>query len=211
VAYWLEPSFPLDPQLDIDFLTELIDALESRYVIDPAMIYVGGHSSGACMTHLIGAVLSDRIAAIGSVAGTVAATNHGVYVEAPAPQFPVSAVTFHGFLDDNVPFDGGEGIRPGYNWVSESYSTGWWVNADGCDPTPGVWTSDDGNIVQLTFSGGADSTEVRLYVIEDGGHPYPQPPTLSTTDEIWSFFAAHPKVLPVLGAWDSRHPSPENR
>src|SRR5579859_1574662 len=59
---------------DVRFISELIDKLESEYNIDPSRIYADGISNGGGMAFALSCNLSDRIAAV----GTVAAWNHGI-------------------------------------------------------------------------------------------------------------------------------------
>ena len=54
---------------DVAFLSDLIDTLSQQFTIDPARIYANGLSNGAGMANLLACELSDRIAAIGGVAG----------------------------------------------------------------------------------------------------------------------------------------------
>jgi polyhydroxybutyrate depolymerase len=188
------PGSGYDPQIDIDFLTALLDTLETRLNIDPSRIYVGGQSSGACMSYLIGSTLSDRIAAIGDVGGAVGSTIEFQHLEAPPPDQPVSTVIFHGLQDDLVPYFGGAGSDfPHIHWRSVLYSALFWVSADGCALFPQTDTSDDGNIIRDTFTDGAAGTEVVVYTIVDGSHPWPPVTTLAVTDEMWNFFVNHPK------------------
>ena len=69
--------------------------------IDARRIYATGFSNGAMMCFRLAAEMSDRIAAIGTVAGTMA---RGL----PAPSRPVPLIHFHGTLDPAFPFREGE-------------------------------------------------------------------------------------------------------
>ncbi len=57
---------------DIDFISAVIDNLEAHYCADPDRIYITGFSNGASMTFSLGVNLSDRLAAIAPVSGSVA-------------------------------------------------------------------------------------------------------------------------------------------
>ena len=54
---------------DVTFMADLIDDLVARYNIDAQRIYVNGFSNGAGLSYLLACRLTDRIAAIGGVAG----------------------------------------------------------------------------------------------------------------------------------------------
>lgn len=178
------------PQQNIDFLALLIDTLEREFWIDPARIYVSGHSSGGMMSHLIGSVLANKIAAIAPNAAAVGSTRAGNYVEAPWPVGPISVFMVHGLRDQTVPFEGGGGA---IDFVPVWYSTVFWVLANGCRPEADVWVSPDGTVVRVTFPEGAAGTEVSLAVIVNGQHAWNSGTTLSVRDAIWQFFASHPR------------------
>lgn len=178
------------PAQNSAFLQLLIDTLEQEFRIDPARIYVGGHSSGGMMSHLIGSVLANKIAAIAPSAAAVGSTRAGNYVEAPPPVGPISVLMVHGLRDETVPFEGGGGAL---DFVPVWYSTVFWVLANGCRPDADVWISPDGTVVTVTFPGGAAGTEVGLAVLVNGQHAWNSGTTLSVRDLMWDFFASHPK------------------
>ncbi len=49
----------------------MIEELQFTYNIDSGRIFVTGHSNGGMMTYRLGAELSDIVAAIAPVAGTI--------------------------------------------------------------------------------------------------------------------------------------------
>jgi polyhydroxybutyrate depolymerase len=61
-----------DPAQDVAFISDLIDQLESEYNIDSARIYANGLSNGGGMSFVLSCELSERIAAVGLVAGAYA-------------------------------------------------------------------------------------------------------------------------------------------
>ena len=61
-------------------------------------------------------------------------------------------------------------------------------------------TNDTVDIIIDRYSGGTAGTEVLVYSLKYKGHiwfggqPWEDPnPVISTTDEMWKFFEAHPK------------------
>ena len=74
----------------------------SKYNIDPGRIYANGLSNGGGMSYLLGCALSDRITAIGGVAGAYAFP-----LEECHPSRPVPMIAFHGTADPIVPYQGG--------------------------------------------------------------------------------------------------------
>ena len=169
---------------DVGFISELIDRLEERYAVDPDKVYVTGFSNGAMMSYLLGAELSDKIAAIAPVAGSIGSMTYG-FERIPEPSEPVSVVVFHGIEDTAVQY-GGDG------WFSVAESVAFWVECDGCYAGPLNETLADGNVVKSVYSGGEHNTEVVLYKILGLEHDWPTTP-IAATDLIWEFFATHPK------------------
>ena len=189
---------------DVDFIKNLITRVCSQFTIDNKRIYITGHSNGAIMTYRLGSELSYMIAAIAPVAGSIggqANTETPPYI-IPEPVYPVSVVAFHGQLDENVPYNGGQGNRSrGYGSdLSVKESIGFWVTHNKCNPVPEIQISTSGNIVQKMYRCGVNNTEVYLYTILNGGHGWPgsdvgDRPTqeISATELIWDFFKEHPK------------------
>jgi polyhydroxybutyrate depolymerase len=170
---------------DVGFINELINRLEQKYKIDPNRIYVTGFSNGAMMAYLLGAALSDKIAAIAPVAGSIGAMMNNVLEIIPDPSQPVSVIVFHGTADTSVLYEG-----DGFLSVAESVT--FWVRHDGCSTTPQNETSSNGNVIKSVYTGSTNGTEVVLYTIVNLAHDWPTTP-INATDIIWDFFISHPK------------------
>lgn len=56
---------------DVGFVDALLDHLESELCVDPARVFSSGMSNGAILSHRLACELSERIAAIAPVAGTI--------------------------------------------------------------------------------------------------------------------------------------------
>lgn len=181
---------------DVKLAGDLLDQVEKDLLVDENRVYVVGHSNGAMMTYSVGAHLSDRIAAIAVVSGTVGASGKHV----PDPKGPVSAIIFHGKADPSVPYD-----RTTTGIVKEGVpapeSAKWWAEKDGCGPAEET-TKDGGNVIIEDYKNGKNGTEVEFITIVNGLHGWPsggtwQGPETKThvpaTDLIWEFFKAHPK------------------
>ena len=191
---------------DVAFIRTLIDSIRSRYNVDPSRIYVAGHSNGAFMAYRVGAVLSSTIAAIGISAGSIGRiTSRGDTVRISAPANPVSLIAFHGKADDMVPYDGGAETDGPRRIVSAPQSIRFWADSDGCSATPDTTVTEKGNVIRDDFTGCEAGSEVVFYTIVDGTHRWvgDSAPwwkfwehtndSLSVTDEMWSFFVAHPR------------------
>ena len=186
---------------DVAFIGKLLDDLGTVIKVDEKRVYACGMSNGGMMCYRLAAELSDRIAAIAPVAGTIA-------IEESKPKRPVPVLHFHGTKDTFVPFEmAKDKSQPfiKFKGVEDSIQT--WVKLDACDQQPKSETlTKDGEemkVTRKTFDGGKDGAEVVLVMIEEGGHTWPgqQPPvsfmgksvsTVSANDLIWEFFQKHP-------------------
>ncbi len=185
---------------DVAFTGKLLDDLATVANVDAKRVYVCGLSNGAMMSYRLAAELSDRIAAIAPVAGTVT-------VAESKPKRPVPVIHFHGTKDTFVPFDKPKDRPPQFmklKSVDESIQL--WVKLNGCNEKPTTDTlSKDGDamkVTRATYTGGKDGAEVVLVTIEHGGHTWPgqKPPidfigksamNISANDLIWEFFQKH--------------------
>jgi polyhydroxybutyrate depolymerase len=185
---------------DVGFIDALIDEMVSRYPVDARRVYVTGMSNGAMMAHRLGIELSDKIAAVAPVVGTV-------FGDESRPGSPVSAIVINGMLDRAVPFDGGPpggrvtGAWDGTPTKPAAEQGRFWATANGCGPSPNV--VDHGGYL-LTRYDCPSSLGVVVYAVKDNGHAWPggqsgsragdTPSTaLDATQVIWEFFASHPK------------------
>ncbi len=114
VVYPMGTKFPLrwnshipvetseESRKEVVFISDLIDTLSEQYTLDTARIYASGLSNGAGMSFVLACTLSDRIAAIGGVAGA-----YTYPWDACNPSRPVPLIAFHGMQDQVVPYNGG--------------------------------------------------------------------------------------------------------
>ncbi len=192
---------------DVGFTRALLDDLPKVVNVDARRVYATGISNGGILCYRLASELSDRIAAIAPVAGTMGTpTCH--------PKRPVSVIDFHGADDKILPYNGGLGrqklARIVFLSVDDSIRV--WVKADGCPPKPVVAKMptkvDDGTTVERkTYGPGKGGAEVVLYSIYGGGHTWPgrepivdfigkSTKNISANDLMWDFFKRHP--LPPL-------------
>ncbi len=183
---------------DVGFVRAIIADLQSFAAIDTKRIYATGMSNGGIMSYRLACEASDLIAAIGPVAGTQNIT--------PCePKEPVSVIHFHGTNDNHLPYKGGVGSDSltGVNYESVQASIQFWLNYNHC---PSASRNEDfADIQHIAYTDCAAGSAVELYTIVGGGHAWPggngpawaggdQPTTtISATQIIWDFFAAHPK------------------
>lgn len=185
---------------DVAFIGKLLDDLSTVVKVDEKRVNACGMSNGGMMCYRLAAELSNRIAAVAPVAGTIA-------IEESKPKRPVPVIHFHGTKDTFIPFETAKGKTPAFmklKSVEDSIQT--WVKLNGCNDKPKADVlSKDGDemkAIRKTYSGGKDGSEVVLIVIEDGGHTWPgmTPPAgfmgksaknISANDLMWEFFQKH--------------------
>jgi len=186
---------------DVTFIAKVLDDVAGVANVDAKRVYATGMSNGAMMTYRLAAELSDRIAAVAPVAGTVA-------VEESKPKRPVSVMHFHGTKDALVPFDGPDKrARAMMTFQGVEDSVKLWAGLDGCDEEPKVTEetlkgNDKTKVTRKTYGGGKGGAEVVLFVIEGGGHTWPGQSALPllgksakglpANDLMWEFFMKHP-------------------
>lgn len=186
-----------DTALDIAFISDLIDKLQADYNIDPGRVYVNGMSNGGGMTFTLSCALSERIAAIGLVAGAYALP----WSEC-SPSRPVPAIVFHGDADAIVPYNGTQGNSSRFDlpdiptWVQE------YARRNGCASDP-VELAPVASASAIQYTACTADAGVIFYTIAGGGHSWPGGKPLPrlivghTTQDIdasrlmWEFFQEH--------------------
>jgi polyhydroxybutyrate depolymerase len=191
---------------DVGFISSLIDKLTAEYGIDPRWVFATGLSNGAFMAQRLGCDLSDKIAAIAPVAGTL-----GTGVRC-SPALPVSVMEVHGTADPLVPYDGGEMTGRGgtSTIVSVASTVDRWRTINGCTaPGETLQLPDNGDgtsVTKTTWSDCEIGSAVVLYTVTGGGHTWPgglqylpegaigrTSTQFSASTESWEFFRAHPR------------------
>jgi polyhydroxybutyrate depolymerase len=194
----LDDGGKYDIDIDVAFMSDLIDELQRKYSIDSKRIYVNGFSNGGGMAYGLYCRLSRRIAAIGMVGGAILLPWDKCHATQPTP-----VIAFHGTADP-ITFYGGGYSRlfkvtfPSIqDWVSE------FGRRNMCAGTPSrsVVSSE---VSRLQYSRCARDADVVLYTIEGGGHTWPGGRPLHffghTTKDInatrvtWEFFSRHSLV-----------------
>jgi polyhydroxybutyrate depolymerase len=166
---------------DVGFIRALISELEAKLCVDPDRVFATGFSNGGYLAHRVACELSDRIAAIGSVAGLLQV--YSCPVTRPMPVFDV-----HGTADPLV----------SYSWVDPTIQ--YWVKNNACTTMETSYQNGDATCV--THGGCNQGADVVHCAIDGGGHQWPGGLTIGglgknsndliATDAMWAFFAAHP-------------------
>ncbi|HLV98380.1 MAG TPA: PHB depolymerase family esterase [Ktedonobacterales bacterium] len=190
---------------DVGFLSALIDTLASQYKVDRSRVYVTGISNGGFMSERLACDLSNKVAAV----ATVAAPLPVGLAASCAPKRPVPFLLMQGTADPLVPVQGGTVLGERGTVISASATIQKWVGIDGCPSPPATGqepdTAHDGTRVSYQlYSGCGDKSAVALYLVAGGGHTWPgglqylpvslvgkTSQDIDAGEVIWAFFQPH--------------------
>ena len=91
---------------DLGFIDKLLTTLPERINIDSSRIYACGYSNGGFLSYSLACNLTNQIAAIGSVAGTMLTDTY----ENCGASEPKPMINIHGAKDPIVPYQGSTGL-----------------------------------------------------------------------------------------------------
>ncbi len=177
---------------DVAFFRDLFDMLDKTLCIDDSQLFVNGLSNGGGMTNRLACEMSDRIAAIGTVAGAYSPLPNGCN-----PTRPIPVIAFHGDADPLVNYNGdpAQNFPPIQQWAAD------WARRNSCQKGPDA-LPDQGEVSGISYSDCALNADVILYTVHGGGHTWPGgvpiPLVGKTTTDInasetmWQFYQAHP-------------------
>lgn len=176
---------------DVGFINALLDTIVSQYLIDTNRIYATGMSNGGFMSYRLACELSDRIAAIAPVAASMT-------VSSCTPMRSVPIISFHSYLDNNIPYYGGvgSGFSNHYNPPQDSVLNAWASN-NSCTVINDTIV-DNAQYTFIKWYGCDCGTQIHQYVTQDGGHSWPGGTQtvigdsvsnyINATDLMWEFF-----------------------
>lgn len=182
---------------DIGFISALIDSLSAIYSIDQDRIYSTGMSNGGFMSLTLAGQLSNKIAAVASVTGTMSV----LQVPANTVSRPMPVMQIHGTADPTVNYNGDQ------YFLSVDSVLNYWVAHNNCNTTPVITavpntnTGDGCTAERISFLGGDNGSEVVHYKVTNGAHTWPGSAfTIGVTNqdfsasvEIWKFFSRYTK------------------
>lgn len=180
---------------DLGFTAALIDSLSAKFSINKDRIYSTGMSNGGFMSYHLACELSERIAAIASVTGTM-------NVNQPAtcsPGHPMPVMEIHGTADATVPYTGN------FLFGTTPAAVAYWVNYNNCESTPSITAipdTDGGDgctAEHQVYTGGNNGSTVEHFKIINGEHTWPGSAfgglgtnqDIDACNEIWRFFSKY--------------------
>ncbi len=184
---------------DVKFTARLIDALRQTLNLDGRRVYATGFSNGATLVQRLACELSDRIAAIAAVSGTIAPQ----IGRSCHPKRPVAVLQIHGSADPFVPWEGGR-TKGGGLVESVAATVAGWVARDQCAPQPEGSDLGGGVVCTAYRPAGAQAAMVVVCRVERGGHTWPGGDqylpekvigatnrSWNASEAIWDFFLEH--------------------
>ena len=154
---------------DVGFISNLLDSISDQYNIDDTRVYSTGMSNGGYMSFLLACQLSNRIAAIASVTGSMTPQTYDLC----NPQHPMPILQIHGTDDQTVPYLGNSSWTESINNVLQ-----YWVDYNNCNSSPTIMSIADINpfdnsiVERLTWENGDNSVVTDHLKVIGGGHDW---------------------------------------
>lgn len=173
---------------DAGYILGLVAEAKARFTIDPARVYLVGHSNGGFMSYKLACEHADVFAAMVSIAGSMPLDAADC-----APSEPVSVLQVHGTIDATIAFGGVPGQFPSADEVVKR-----WAGHDGCEHLPAndpVVDYDNAVLGDEThpqpYPGCTAGTAVALWRLDGSGHIPTFTPAFMPAALDW--LLAHPK------------------
>jgi len=171
---------------DLGFFNKLIDKMILEHNADATSIYFTGFSMGGIMSHHLACVLNHRIAAIGSMAGTMPTSD----IQNCQPAYKTPVIHLHGTSDGVVPYDSNP--LPTLSLVPETMA--FWRNVHGCvSAADSIRLPDTANdnitVDRFIYQSCNPNGSVELWRLNGADHIYLYEPVNDITEgkEIWRF------------------------
>jgi polyhydroxybutyrate depolymerase len=180
---------------DVGFTGALIDQISLTYNVDPDRIYAAGFSNGAYMSYLLACQLSERIAAVAVVSGSMTPE---MWADCQ-PGRPLPVLHIHGTADSVVPYAGDASSiavdQVIAYWVASNKS----ITPAVIQPLPDIDPADGSTVTRVTYQAGDGGVPTEMLLVTGGGHTWPGsavylPGTNYDIDAsalIWDFFARY--------------------
>ncbi len=181
---------------DVGFTEALLDSLSAAYSIDQNRIYAVGMSNGGFMSFQLACDLSAKIAAVGSVTGSMTPSTLGNC----NASHPMPIIQIHGTTDPTVPYNGSAGWTASVTNVLNHWAT---FNNCSLVPTvvnvPNTNALDGSTVEKYTYENGDNCSEVVHYKVTNGQHTWPGSIfnfagtnyDINASVEIWNFISKY--------------------
>ena len=187
---------------DVAYLQNLTAYLQTVNSIDPTKVFCTGMSNGGYMSFLLACQLSDKIAAIASVTGSMTPQTYS----ACNPSHPTPVLQIHGTMDGTVPYEG----DPTWTYSIEDVMS-YWVNYNNCNTTPilnsipDINTNDGSTVDHFIYDGGSNGVTAEHFKVYGGDHDWPGVwgnMDINASIEVWKFFSQYDMNGSILAVND---------
>ena len=168
---------------DIEFIDTIIDLVQKKISIDTTRIYSSGMSNGGFMSYHLACNLSDKIAAIVSVTGSMTPETYS----SCSPSHPTPILQIHGLLDTTVPYNGLSFME------SIPKVMQYWSEYNSCSSEPeesSIINEDEGYVINIDeYKNCLNNVEVKLILHSSMGHTWPRENSygINASAEVWNF------------------------
>lgn len=205
--YFNDPYY--DTVDDVGYTRALLDDLKTHFNVDTARVYAVGASNGGLLVNRLACELSDRLAAVASVAGPLYGPE--AYCDLARKTMPI--LYMHGTADNFMPYDGGFPYCPEvqqHPMRSAQETVDFWIDKNHCVNVPEI-VYQNGDVTCVSYKNFDQSAQVEFCTINDGGHTWPGGAEISfpfkdpgcetglvsndvsANDVIWEFFKQYSK------------------
>ena len=171
VGYDFHSSSNVD---DVGFVRAMVKEIDSQYDLNKEAIFATGMSNGGDMSFLLACKASDLFRAVAPVAGSMMIS----MLSQCEPEIALPVLEIHGAEDRVTRLGGDKENEDGWGayWDLET-TMAFWAEKNGLPERKEVlseYPNGDGKLVRsITWHADEHSREVRLLVIEGGGHDWP--------------------------------------
>ena len=190
--HWNVGGWTVGSQIDdVGFTEAMIDEISAGYNINANRVYSCGMSNGGYMSFKLACELSDRIAAIASVTGSMTPQ----ISNACNPSHPTPILQLHGTADPTVPYNG----SPTWTLAIDDVID-YWVGFNNCNTTPIITAIDDTdpsdgtNVDHFVYAGGDNGVTTEHFKVYNGEHDWFGVwgnMDINSSIEIWKFFSKY--------------------
>ena len=187
LAHWNVGGFTQGSNTDdVAFVDYLISSLSEMYNLNLDRVYATGMSNGGFMSFLLACQLSNEIAAIASVTGSMTTQT----VNECNAQREVPILQIHGTNDPVVPYNGIQEWNTPIDDVLD-----FWVINNQCSLNPIVNDLEDINnsngitVQEIIYNNGLNGSVVKHFKVNGGTHVWFQNEDIDSSALIWEFFS----------------------
>ena len=168
---------------DVEFMETVIDLVQKKISVDPTRIYSSGMSNGGFMSYHLACNLSNKIAAIVSVTGSMTPETYS----SCSPSHPTPVLQIHGLLDTTVPYNGLSFME------SIPKVMQYWSEYNSCSTEPeesSIINIEEDYVINIDeYKNCLNNVDVKLILHSSMGHTWPRENSygINASTEVWNF------------------------